>query len=352
MAIDGTYGPLWRIDGPLPSLRQYGLMQAADAAAPEVRLVPDADMDTAASAAADEWRASYERLVSAGASESDILAALQGVVHSSSTVDEINFSAGVERWMNGVVLYPYPAGLPSVWNQCIASSDGDVKNTGDDLGNPEFAAMVVYLAETCTSYKVWDQAAFRDRAMLALGATYGAAVAKEFLTGDVLPLNPHLSDGNGTFPNGDGPTSPVSALSLLEAEIAKSGQRGVIHTSPQMATVLMSRFLAIDVQGVIRTRIGTVVLPDAGYVYGASPAGHAVATGTKEWMYATGTLEVRRSKPEIIPDDVKQAVDRGTGGASDAGANSITYRAERYVLVDWDQQVQAAVLADRCSDTC
>ena len=351
MAGSGVYGPVWRIDGPPPLPPRYGIMQAADAAAPEVGLVTDVAMDAAAQAAAAR-RAQWEELVSSGASTSEILAALHGVVSSRALADEMRAGAGVERWINGVILYPYPSQVASVWNACAPASEFVPKGTGAELTQPEFAAMTVYLAETCTSSKVWNQEAFQARATLALGATYSASVAREFMGGAVLPLNPHLADGNGTFPNGNAATTSTEALALLEGEIAKSGKRGVIHVSPMMATVLMSRFLAIDVDGVIRTRLGTVILPDAGYVYGSTPFGHAAPGARQEWMYATGPIEVRRSAVFTVPGDVSQALDRGTGGAGDAGPNSITYRAEQFIVVDWDQQLQSAVLADRCSDVC
>jgi hypothetical protein len=54
----------------------------------------------------------------------------------------------------------------------------------------------------------------------------------------------------------------------------------------------------------------------------------------------------------VTPERVDQALERGTGGASTGRPNTIVYRAERYYLVDWDTQVQAAVLVDLCSTEC
>lgn len=294
------YGPLWRIDGPPPSPPAYGLLQAAAAPAAGVRIVPDAD----------------ER--------------------------------GIERWINGVEVYPYPAGLAEVFDACATGSEATAKGYGEEPVRPQFSAMTVVFAETCTSYRVWDQAEYRARALAAFAAGEGAAVEREFLSGGGLILNPHLADGSGVFPNGDAATSVMNGLALLEAEIARSGRLGLVHVAPQVAVGLSERLLVDRQSGVIRTINGTPVIAGAGYVDGATPAGHAAAAGTEEWIFATGPVDVRRSDVFITPDDVRQALDRGAGGRP----NSITYRAERYYLVVWDTITQAAVLVDRCTTTC
>jgi hypothetical protein len=211
--------------------------------------------------------------------------------------------------------------------------------------------MTVWLAETCTSFKVWNQAAFIARATLALSAVEGATIAREFMTGSRLPNNHFLQDGAGTFPNGDTVTSVVNGLAILENEIAKSGKFGLIHCTPGAATSMRDRFSIDDRTGVLRTINGNVVIPDAGYVYGTEPQGHTAPGPTQEWMYATGPIEVRRSSMFTLPETVDEALDRGLG-ATNGKPNSIRYIAERYYLVDWDTEVQAAVLVDRCQTSC
>lgn len=302
------YGPLEQVDGPLPVPPVYGLLQAAAAPAAGVRIVPDADAE------------------------------------------------GRERWINGVQLYPYPPDVPEAWDACALGSDRHAKGSGAGLVLPEFGAFTLWLAETCTTYQVPDQAAFKARAITAFTASESAGVAREFLSGSILKLNPHLSDGQGSFPNGDGVTSPVNGLALLEGEIAKSGRLGLIHMSPITATLLRNNYVVDNKTGVLRTINGNVVIPDAGYVYGATPAprppafpaGHPDPSNGQEWIYATGAIDVRRSEIFTVPDNVTEAVDRGLGGMP----NSVTYRAERFYLVDWDTTVQAAVLIDRCRDNC
>lgn len=302
------YGPTWRIDGPRPLPPLYGLLQAADAPAAGVTVVPDADPE------------------------------------------------GIERWINGVSVYPYPPGPAHPWDACAVGTYAIEKDTGEDLENPLFSAMVVYLAERCTTVRIPDQQAFKARALLALNAVQSAAIAKEFMGGHVMPANPHLADGNGTFPLGNTATSPLNALSLLEGEIANSGKLGLIHMTPAAATVCRAQLALDDRTGVLRTINGNVVIPDSGYwqalVDGVHPDGKAGPGTNQEWMFATGPIEIRQSDMFTIPDKVSEAVDRGTGGADTSTPNSIVYRAERYFVVDWDTQVQSAVLADRCRTTC
>lgn len=301
------YGPLTAVDGPPPVPPPYGLLPAAAAPAAGVRIVPDADAN------------------------------------------------GRERWINGAQVYPYPPDVPDAWDVCSEGSNRPVKGDGSELPLPEFGAFVLYLAETCTAYSVVDQQAYRARALTAFAATESYGLAHEFLTGDILPLNPHLSDGEGAFPNGDTATSPLQGLQLLEGEIAKSGKLGLIHLSPMVATALRAHLAIDDRTGVVRTINGNVIINDSGYIDGATPAasaahpgGHPDPSATEEWIYATGAVDIRRSEIFMVPDTLEEALDRGIGGTP----NSITYRAERFYLIDWDTEVQAAVLVDRCRDTC
>jgi hypothetical protein len=162
------------------------------------------------------------------------------------------------------------------------------------------------------------------------------------------------------FPWGDSPTSLANAIALLELEIALSGRQGLIHMSPAAAVAGSASHILADLNiGVLRTINGTVVVPGYGYAAGATPAasdgfpgGHTdPATITQEWIYASGPVDVRRSDIFTLPETVAEALDRGLGATQDV-PNAITYRAERYELVDWDTTVQAAVLIDRCQDEC
>jgi hypothetical protein len=287
-------GPLWTIDGPPPQAPTYTLLGAA-------RVVPDAD------------------------------------------------AGGVERWGNGVKVYSYPPDIGHVQDACVAGSTR-VKQHGGVIPLPEFGAMTVYLAETCSSFGIFGenlsndeaQARFVARATSALGAVESAAVEREFMAGDVLGLNHYLADGNGTFPAGNTATSVVESFALLEDEIAKSGRKGMIHCSPSMATKAHSQRVVHedDRLNVLCTINGTTVVPGYGYEDNAvHPIGKAAPSAHQGWIYATGPVDVRRTDYEVLPGDLWMALDRAQ--------NEVTYRVERYYLVDWDTAIQAAVLADR-----
>lgn len=309
----GTVGPLWRIDGPQPVAQQYGLLQAAASAVPGVTLVsPDVDQD------------------------------------------------GIDRWINGVSLYPFPPDLGDVFDLCAPGSVAASKGFGDDLGNPEFGAMTVWLAETCTSARVaWSgeggQEAYKARAVTSFAAIEGAAVAYEFMTGARMPANPHLSDGTGDFPLGATATSVTNGFAVLENYIGtKSGKLGIIHCTPG-AALTMGQFRIDNKAGYIRTLNGNIVIPDAGYALANSQASYPhtypAPGANEEWIYATGPINIRRSEIFVEPPTVAEALDRGLG-ATNNKPNSISYRAERYYVVSADFVVHAAVLVDRCMVTC
>jgi hypothetical protein len=339
------FGPLYRVDGPLPLPPRYGLLQAMAAPAAGVRLVID--------------RGDYDvegvDISSTGQSIDEVLAGLR----EAGSIPEM---AGDLRWINGVTVYPYPPGQAKSYNACGSGTDTGPKDFGADLANPEFNAITIYLAETCKTKATPNQQEFRARATTALTAVQGSAIERNFLTGEASdPLSPFLADGNGTFPTGDTPTSAINALAILEEYIGLSGQLGIIHCSPGFATALLGRGFAIDDKtGVIRTINGNVVIPGAGYARDVendpgwgSPEGHASSGPTQEWMYATGPIDIRLSEMFVIPEDVEQAIDRGTpDGATSGRPNTITYRAERYAVATWDTALQVGVLADKCMTTC
>jgi len=293
----GIYGPPWRIDGPPPEPPPYTLLGAA-------RVVDDVD------------------------------------------------AGQVDRWANSVAVYPYPTGIGVVWDACAVASELEAKPAGPVVPLPQFGAMVVVVAETCTAMGIYGQGIsseeaqrrFVARALAVLQAVESATVEREFLRGTVLGNNPHLADGNGTFPWLNAVTSVANGLAVLEDEIAASGRRGLLHVTPGVAVAADTRILRDDRAGLLRTINGTVVVPGYGYADGPAPDGHTAPGATEDWIYATGPVEVRRSEPIVVPGELSQALDRDV--------NTITYRVERYYAVDWDTAVQAAVRVDRCTTTC
>lgn len=302
------FGPLYRVDGPPPVPPLFGLLQTASAPAQGVRIVPDTD------------------------------------------------DRGIERWMNGVEVFPYPPDTGGVYDTCSTASPRPTKGFGTTPTTPQYGAFAAYLAETCTSYKVWDQDEYKARAVASFTAIESSIVAGEFMRGTVMTANPHLSDGTGTFPNADTSTSFPDGIRNLEKAIAASGKLGIIHMSPQVLSMAAAKYgwnyWRDSANQCLRMISGTVIVADAGYGAGSTPTGHAAPTGRQEWIYATGPIDVRRSETFVSPDNVSQALDRGSGGATSGRSNSITYRAERYYLIEWDTTLHASVLVDPCSDTC
>lgn len=331
------YGPLERIDGPLPLPPLYGLLAAAEAPAGGVRLLVDVDSNPF----------DYADLSSTGESMEEAIARMRrdGLLPAQ---------AGQERWLNGVEVYPFPPDTGDLFDTCSSGSGSyGSKGFGDELEHPQFSAVTAYLAESCKSYKVWDQDAFRARAVTAFSAVESSLIGRVLMNAEAVTLNPALADGTGTFPNADVVTNAVNALALLENEIADSGKLGLIHCTPGFATSLRAQFTLDNKSGVIRTISGNIVIPDPGYAVGSTPTGHAAATGTQEWIYATGPIDIRRTEVFVMPETASQALDRGTGlGATMGRPNTYTYRVERYYLVTWDTEVHAAVLADRCRAAC
>lgn len=299
------YGPRAYIDGPPPVPAKYGLLQAAAVAGSGVRVVPDADAN------------------------------------------------GNERWGNGVEVWPFPPGIGVVTNPNPCGTDSTDKGLGDDNpANPTFYPFTVSKTIRCTAASIPDQAAFKARAVAVMGAVEGPTVEKEILTGAVVPVNPHLSDGTGVFPLGDSVTSALNGLAELEGAIARSGRAGLIHMSPQLVTMLSANYTVFDVGGLLKTVKGTTVIAGDGYVDGATPSdGHPDAIGWEEWIYATGPIEIRRSETITLPDTLAEALDRGNG-ATNARPNEILYIVERYYVVDYDDVLHAAVLVDRCQSDC
>jgi hypothetical protein len=266
-------------------------------------------------------------------------------------------NAGDIRWLNGVEVYPYPPDVGSVFEVCgMNLGTAGTKDFGTDVEHPQFAPITTYLSESCKSYKVWNDAEFRARAVVSYAAVESSIVARSLMTGDGAEMNPHLADGdagNSVFPNGDAVTNPLNGLALLEKEIGLTGRLGLIHCSPQFASALRERFAVDNRGGVIRTINGNVIIADAGYAGGSTPHGHAAPAGTQEWIYASGPVDVRRSEVFVQPDTVAEALDRGTVGSATTGRpNTYTYRVERYYLATFDTEFQAAVLVDRCQSGC
>lgn len=246
-----------------------------------------------------------------------------------------------DRWINGAALWPYPRDLPDVFDPCQPSSSaGHAKDAGTATTEETFAAFNVLEGITCTTRSVRNPAEWQRRAQIALEAYEHWAIEREFWTGALRPDNPHLADNATTNTlNGGTAVSIRDGFARLEQEIADKGGNGVIHMRPG-AFSLITGWDTVEAdltRGIAKSQLGTIVVPGVGYT-GSKPDGTA-PTNTTAWMYATGPVEVRKTEVEILPESMAAATDRAR--------NLTTFRAERYVLITWDQRIHAAVQIDR-----
>jgi hypothetical protein len=243
-----------------------------------------------------------------------------------------------EHWMAGAQIYPYPSREDGAAHGPCATGTEREKLEGGVLALPEFGAFTVYVAETCTARGIGDNEAFMNRAVVALNGLEAALVEHEFQSGTALPENPHLGDADVDILTGS-PLGPMEALAQLENAIATTGKMGVVHTDPGTATAWAAEHV-VEREGANLRAVatGTPIVVGYGYV-GTAPLGESAPADTEGWAYATGPIHIRRSNIEMLPGSLAQALDRQN--------NVVTYRAERHYLVDWDTELQAAVLVDR-----
>ncbi len=325
-----TYFPTYPVDGPPPLRPPFGLLQAAESPAAGVRIV----VDTTVGPVPENTIAPTDAGLEEGLYRRPDGAIMQRTADGGESEVYVPDQAGLERW-----------------EACAGSGAGE-KSFGDTIPPPEFNGLTISEPITCTAQQVPDEAAFRARAVAVLTATEGFAVARELMAGGINGSSPHLADTHATMPNGSAATKPNHGLQVLEEAIGLTGRLGVIHCSPMLATALMGAGFALsDKTGVIRTINGNVVIPDGGYIGVSKPDSGATPGPGEEWAYATGPVDIRRSAVFTSPDTLAQALDRGLGATNDR-INTITYRAERYYIADWDTALQAAVLIDRCGTDC
>jgi hypothetical protein len=255
---------------------------------------------------------------------------------------------------NGIQVYGYIPDTGSVFGVCGAAASPAVKLEQQHPNPlPVFGPLTLYLAETCQVRSIMLASgegpandAFKARAAVTFAAIESAAVAHEFWTGDEIG-NPALADGNADVVT-SGATSPIYALALLEQAIAETGRWGMVHMSPRLAVMLSglgNGVIVPDRDGKLYTITGTQVVVDAGYD-GTAPAGEGASSGSVEWAYATGPVELIRDAPIIVPNEMREAINFVDN------QNEITYRAERYAIPYWDTALQAAAEVDLCLTSC
>lgn len=259
---------------------------------------------------------------------------LRTLVSAARIIEETD-----DRWLNGAQTWPYPCGKGQVRNFCSGES-----GTGSSVITQE-ANDAWDVIEALTVYECYsaglDPAEYRARAVQLFTAQEAALVEAEFLAGVQLPNNPHLADSGVSLLNSGAATSLRNGLALLEDAIAAKARRGMIHVPSATASQFQNE---VDIEnGQWVTKQGTIAVPGAGYDGTVTPSGGAAVSGTEEWAYASGMVEIRRSEVEVV-GDISNWLDRST--------NKLRIHVHRYYLVTWDHCIHAAVKIDRCKTTC
>jgi hypothetical protein len=234
------------------------------------------------------------------------------------------------RWLNGVNLIGYPDDLPSIWEPC---SDGTyrVKGEGTDRPEAQFDPFAAYLPVTCSTFGYAD---LQEQAEAVLEASLSHAVEQVLVGGllDTPANNPYFGDANLILVGG-GAVSPEVGLRYLENAIGLTGRGGMIGAPPEI--IAAWEFEALDEEGGLHTPNGTPVYSASGFI-GADPDDEASPGAGESYAFASGPIEVYLGP--MVSQSLATALDRSD--------NTVTFRAERYVLATWDTALQVAVLID------
>lgn len=252
--------------------------------------------------------------------------------HSLLLTPGVRKEPGDPHWLSGAAVYPYPGSVPGEWDPCLTGTFRE-KDEGEPLESQYFASFVAYLPITCSAMSIGDPEEFAGRAEIAMDAVQSFSIERQLSQGTGVATNPFLADANHTLTDAVATAqTPEVALAFLEDVIGETGKQGMIHATPPV----VSRWFDQDRLDLpLVTVNGTRVVSGGGYK-GATPSGRAAATAGESWVYATGPVEVRVGEVAVL--DIKEVLDRSN--------NDVTFRAERYALVTWDGQLQAAVLVD------
>ncbi len=159
-------------------------------------------------------------------------------------------------------------------------------------------------------------------------------------------VTPSFAFGNpdcGILPvdiNASGALNPVEALSLLEETLGDEvACGGVIHIPYSVVAFLVSQHLLTN-NGSDEYFSPTGFRVVAGHGYPGTGPANTPANAGEAWIFATGPLVAARSNVIMVPDQVKESINRNI--------NSITVRAERFYAIGFS----CTLLAVRATLTC
>lgn len=253
--------------------------------------------------------------------------------HALLEVEGVVRERDATRVLNGVNVWGYPTGCSELWEPC---SDGTFRTKASDSEMPisRFDSFVVYKPLTCSTISVGDPENFSGRVSRVLDATLSAAVERALAAGVESSSNPFFGDAGVDDLTGGTAVSARVALSMLEEAIGETCRKGMIHATPAVIAALQA-FPIPGGEPRLETANGTPVVSGMGY-QGIDTPWLATPGATEDWIFATGPIEIYLGP--LVMEDIRTSLDRSD--------NTVTFRAERYVLALWDTALQAAALVD------
>ena len=264
-----------------------------------------------------------------------LLSVARVMTHKSTDYDE--------RWVRGFSYEFDSQPEVEIFTLNDAATTGGVIGTSSLPQYLEYDPFFIQVTDTRSAFGVTGEDRFAT-ALKQLEAATQKAVERELWEG-VATLAESSSNSflrkasSATVVSADA-LAPATALMLLEQAIASAptGEAGVIHMTRDVASLLGSRLVFLPSEGKVMTRLGTPVVIGSGYT-GAGRIGdsNTTASASNKWMFATGSLDVHLSKPEIVNDSLSQ------GFTVSSNVNTLSIRAVRSAAVYFDPSINYTV---------
>lgn len=245
------------------------------------------------------------------------------------------------HWMLGFVRELEGCGITETYDPCSDELDFTPPTAE---GNRDYVPFGIRAGDSCSAFD-YKNRNYAARALQALSRCESFQIANEFWTGTRATASGWADNEFLASPTSDnitegGSLDPVPALACMEKAlgVANCGSLSMIHADPSVVTHWASDGLVTNVDNVLRTQLGTIVVSDAGYP-GTSPDGDDPTDGNV-WIYGTGLFHVRLSPVQSIPDPTDFAA------ATSRPDNQITFWAQRIAAITWEQCAHIAAAVD------
>lgn len=245
------------------------------------------------------------------------------------------------RWADGMTWAP-EAGLNNVYSgvqllDCGSNADRNADNA-DGVSDRTMDPLVVWSASVCSTFgeAARDWVGRATRQLLAVQSYYVAAELWDGAQADAASNgNEWLTGGNAEVEDSfSTAAAPVNALACVERVLAQNlyGQRGMVHMTPQLLTILVAEGAVYRDGRLWVTPNGHIVVADAGYS-GNGPNGDN-AGATYQWIFGTDMISVRLGPVEVLPGSMDDAAARAA--AIDRTVNTVRVYADRLAAYQWD----------------